>query len=108
MIGPFVVDVARVGAHVTVCPIGELDIATCPELERVLEQTLNDPATSRVTVDLRGVTFCESTGLRVMLLAQRTSTELQKELTMVRPGPVAFRAFELTGLDVTLPFDAAA
>lgn len=52
---------------------GEVDIATAPQLEQALEPLLAQE-TGDLVLDLRGVTFLDSSGLRVVLVASRTAT----------------------------------
>lgn len=63
---------------------GELDIATGPELEQALEAQLAQAATDLV-LDLRGVTFIDSSGLRVVLVASRSASDEGRRLIVV-PG----------------------
>jgi anti-sigma B factor antagonist len=48
--------------------VRKLDLATCPELEEALEST-EGIAGATVVLDLRGLTFIDSSGIRVLLLA---------------------------------------
>jgi anti-sigma B factor antagonist len=45
---------------------GELDLATAPRLTALLDATRSN-GTRRVLVDLSGVEFCDSTGLRALI-----------------------------------------
>jgi anti-sigma B factor antagonist len=63
---------------------GELDIATGPDLEQALETQLARVVTD-IVLDLRGVTFIDSSGLRVVLIASRSAAESGRRLIVV-PG----------------------
>ena len=63
---------------------GELDIATGPDLEQALETQLAQAARD-IVLDLRGVTFIDSSGLRVVLVASRSATGEGRRLIVV-PG----------------------
>ena len=63
---------------------GELDIATAPELENVLETRFADPGADLV-LDLQGVTFLDSSGLRAVLVASRAAKDAGRRLVVV-PG----------------------
>src|SRR5215208_4752720 len=76
---------------------GELDVATAPRLCALLDAA-RIQRVRRVVVDLTGVDFCDSTGLRALLGA---STELRVSggrlaIACLPGGPVA-RLFELVG-----------
>jgi anti-sigma B factor antagonist len=64
--------------------LGELDLASAPELERVLEAVIGD--SSVVIVDLSGVTFVDCAGLRPVRRALREGGSLaQVRLSGARP-----------------------
>ena len=81
-------------AHV-VTVRGELDLYTAPELERALG--LNGTAHGRVVVDLRECSFIDSTGLGILIAADRRSG--CDGLLIVANGLEVLRALEVTGLD---------
>lgn len=74
---------------------GELDMYTAPEFERAL--ALNGSADSRVVVDLSGCTFIDSTGLGILVQANRHIGG--NPLPIVAAGAEVLRAFEVSGLD---------
>jgi anti-anti-sigma factor len=68
---------------------GELDLATAPDLEKVINERLD--AGDAVIVDLRVLQFMDSTGLRVLVRAHARAGE-QGRFSIVRPpagGPIA-------------------
>ena len=81
--------------RVVVAPEGELDIATCPLLERpVLELcALGFPA---VCVDLRGLTFCDSSGLNLLLRLDDALREAGCRFSIVDGDGPAARILTLT------------
>lgn len=91
----FAVAVQRAGESVVIAPQGELDLATVDELRRVFGQ--HEDA-SRVVLDLRGVSFMDSSGVTLVLEQHRRCERDGFELRLV-PGPERIQAlFELTGL----------
>ena len=74
---------------------GELDLYTAPEFERALG--LNGAANGRVVVDLTDCTFIDSTGLGILIAADRHSGG--NGLLIVARGHEVLRAFEVSGLD---------
>jgi anti-anti-sigma factor len=85
---------------------GDLDIATIPQLEQALERARE--ASQTLTLDLRELTFMDSSGLRVILSEHQRATDSGRKVSIV-PGPSAVqRVFELTGTTELLSFVDAA
>jgi len=82
---------------------GELDLATAPRLCAKLDAA-RAQRVRRVVVDLTGVDFCDSTGLRALMGA---STELRhaggKLAVAVLPDGGVARLFDVTGIREALP-----
>lgn len=101
--GELTVRADRDGGVVTIRLAGELDIATAARVEAELEQAEAGDARS-IVVDLSGLTFMDSTGLRLLLAAHARSRANSDRLGLLR-GPAAVqRVFELSGVDESLPF----
>jgi anti-sigma B factor antagonist len=88
--------IARDGA-VRVCPHGELDISTVPELEQHLRDALAGGA-RRIVIDLRGLEFMDSTGLTLVTRYNNESRRDGFEFMLVRGDARIQRLFDLTGL----------
>ena len=63
---PFRVDVEPARESVRVAPVGELDIATVDKLQAEVARLL-ETGFAKIVLDLRGVRFLDSTGLRLVL-----------------------------------------
>jgi anti-sigma B factor antagonist len=74
---------------------GELDADTC----RGLAERLIGPPGSLVVVDLRELTFMDSSGLAAIHSARRRAIEEEGNLVVCRPRPIVYRVLEITGLD---------
>ena len=88
-------------ADVFVSVQGEVDLATAPELEVALERALEAPG-RRLVIDLRDVTFLDSTGLALMLRQERNARAGGRRLIVVKGPPDVQRVFELTGMSERL------
>jgi anti-sigma B factor antagonist len=77
---------------------GEIDSFSSPALEQELEWVLGDGACNAV-VDLAGVGFIDSTGLRVLLKALPRFTRRGGKLVLVSDDRRVLRTLEITGLD---------
>ena len=65
-------------------------------------------ARGRLVVDLRGLSFIDSSGLRALLAGHATLAERGLAVAFVKPPPIVWRVFEVTGTDAVLPFDDGA
>ncbi len=74
---------------------GELDAAT----GRGLAEQLTGAPGSLVVVDLRQLTFIDSSGLGVLHTARRAAIDDGGSLVVCRPTPLVHRVLEITGLD---------
>lgn len=88
---------------------GELDLASCPELRRQTEAALRG-GPERVVIDLRDVTFIDSTGINALLRLRTRAIAQCVQLVVMRPAaPGADRVFEICGLQGVFPnLDGAA
>jgi anti-sigma B factor antagonist len=82
---PFRCEVEPDRATVRVRPVGELDLETVPVVDAELAE-LWSVGFTRLVVDLRSVTFLDSTGLR-MLLAWQARSAADGMVFGVVPGP---------------------
>ena len=88
---------------VRVCPFGEVDIDT---VDRIREQLENATATGarHVVLDLRDVTFLDSSGLHLALEADAASRAQGWEFGLIGGPADVQRVFDLTGSRERLPF----
>jgi anti-sigma B factor antagonist len=78
---------------------GELDPHTAPTLQSALDRTMSAGTPSSLLLDLTGLKFIDSSGLRVLIDAHRTLSEDGNELVVRNPSSTARRLFEITKLD---------
>ena len=78
---------------------GELDLATAPELEQLVNERLDEG--QEVVVDLRGLDFMDSSGIRVLVAAHARAARNDTRFFVVRPAPASAVAkiVEVSGLD---------
>jgi len=78
---------------------GELDIATAPELEQLVNERIDSG--QEVVVDLRGLEFMDSSGIRVLVAAHARAARTDTRLFVVRPAAATAVAkiVEVSGLD---------
>jgi anti-anti-sigma factor len=82
---------------------GELDISTIPLLEQQIEATHASP--TPLTLDLSGLTFMDSSGLRLLIeLNERARREAWKLSLVPSRHESANLVLRITGADAALPF----
>lgn len=92
------------GEHrVTFVPRGELDLSTTPELEEKVLSALQE-GRLEVVVDLRELTFMDSTGVRTIVAAHQVAEQTGHALQVVRPprNSAVSRVIEISGIDEAL------
>ena len=103
---PFRVDVVPNPEEVRVCPVGELDLATVPVVDAQLAE-LWSLGFARLVLDLREVCFLDSTGLRLLLSWQATSSADGVAFSVIAGPPVVERVLELAGVAGYLTYATA-
>jgi len=97
---------AVVSQEGTVCRIrlnGEFDLEGFPDAAKLFGQAFSN-GSSAVEVDLRGLTFLDSSGIRSLLMANRDSKSAGVTLTIIPGPPELQHVFEVAGLLEELPF----
>src|SRR5215204_7203927 len=94
---PFRCDVTAVDGVARVSPDGELDMSTTPKLEEQLRAARESGARS-VAVDLRGLTFMDSTGLTLLTRWNLEARRDGFDFALVAGDGRVQRLFDLTGL----------
>lgn len=94
---PLKIVVSTDGATTVVALTGELDPHTVPMLADELDNAVAAGSTS-VALDLGGLTFIDSSGLRVVIATHRQLDESGGRLVLRAPSDTVRRLLELTGL----------
>jgi anti-sigma B factor antagonist len=77
----------------TLILVGEIDSYTAPALA---ERLANEPKV--LTVDLAGVSFIDSSGLRILVEAHQARIDADASLTLRSPSAAVQRLLEISGL----------
>lgn len=83
---------------------GELDLTSAPELERELRE-VESSRPDRLVIDLAGLEFMDSTGLRTLLEARDRSLSQGYALALRRGQRQVQRVLELTRTDEVFEFE---
>lgn len=77
---------------------GEIDIYTAPKLKEQLNELVGE-SKADVIVDLKGVTYMDSTGLGTFVSGLKHAKESDAKLKLIRANDRLIRLFQVTGLD---------
>lgn len=99
------VDVATTDGAGVVTVAGDIDITSCRRLREVLVRLI-DAGVTTVVLDLAHMDFVDSTGLDVLVGAQKRLRQRGGELVLRSPRPAARRVLEITRLDRVFMIDS--
>jgi anti-sigma B factor antagonist len=102
--GGFRCHVVHERARVRIVAAGELDVASAPQLQETL-RTFLYTGFGRVVIDLRRLSFIDSTGLHVLLRYAELARRADLRFGLIPGPPAVQRIFELTGTDVLFDFE---
>jgi anti-anti-sigma factor len=103
--GGLTVRVEQDGEALVVRAFGELDLSNAKTLEAELRRAIAGDA-SGVILDLGGVSFLDSAGLRMVLMMARESLRNGGRLRLLRGSAPVEHVIEGSGMRNLLPFDA--
>jgi anti-sigma B factor antagonist len=76
---------------------GDLDLSNAAKLEHVLREAARSDA-SETVVDLTHLQFIDSTGLQLLILADRNAHANGRSFSLMRGTPMVQRVFDVCGL----------
>lgn len=91
--------IERAGDTIVVAPEGDIGVETTVAMREVLRQVVDSLDGGRVDVDLRAVTFLDSTGLGMFVAAHRAATAKGIDLKLCDPGPMINMVLQIAALD---------
>ena len=96
---------AAAGEDWVLAPVGDLDMASAEEFDARLADAAREHPDGILIVDLGGLEFMDSAGLRVLLTAARSSSKDGGRLRLRGARRSVQRVFEVSGTDALLPFE---
>ena len=101
MSSPFDLTLSEQAGAVHLTLTGELDISTAPRLEEAMRRAEAD-GPELFVIDLSGLEFMDSTGLRLLVSADARAREGGRRLVLIRGNDMIQRVLRLTRLDERL------
>jgi len=81
---------------------GRVDAAKAPELEAQLDELLSQ-GEAQIVVDMAGVSYISSSGLKVLLTALRQARRQQGNLALCNLQPKVAAILEMAGFNLVFP-----
>ena len=99
-------ETTRNGTVAVIAPTGELDLSGAALLEDELDRLASEPELSTLVLDLRQLEFMDSSGLRLVVLADMRAREAGRRFVLVKGADTVHRVFEITRMSERLEFVA--
>jgi anti-anti-sigma factor len=77
---------------------GELDAVTAGPLQKAVVDLLREQRPHCIQLDLHGVSFLDSAGIRALLLCQADAQQADCQIRLTKPQPAVYRVLQITGL----------
>ncbi len=97
-------DITEIPGAVVVALAGELDVRGSATLDPELRRLTAEPGPALLVLDLRGLRFMDSSGLRTVVVADAALRAEGRRLALVRGEPEVQRVFTVTRMDERLTF----
>jgi stage II sporulation protein AA (anti-sigma F factor antagonist) len=79
---------------------GEIDYDTCETLRQALDVPATPPP--RLVIDMRQVTFMDSTGINLLIAAHQSATDAGGWIRLAAPTSPVRRTIQIVGLDALI------
>ena len=95
---------SEINADVTVAALsGRLDMAASEDAHPKVMQALAD-STAGLILDMGELDFISSSGLRMLIAAQKEARASGKQLACIRAKPAVYKIFKISSLDAMFSF----
>jgi anti-sigma B factor antagonist len=106
--GELALDSVMEGPIAVLAARGELDMAGAMTLDAAVERLAGEPGVEGIVLDLSGVSFMDSSGLRAVMVADRRASGEGLRFALVRGGEPVHRVFDITRMTERLKWVASA
>jgi anti-sigma B factor antagonist len=97
-------ETTRNGKVAVIAATGELDLSGAALLQVEIDRLAEDGELGGVVLDMRGLEFMDSSGLRLVVLADMQAREAGRRFALVRGDETVHRVFEITRMSDRLEF----
>ncbi|MEU0946867.1 STAS domain-containing protein [Streptomyces canus] len=94
-----IVDTSSEGIRI-LAVAGEIDYDTCETLRQALDVPATPPP--RLVIDMRKVTFMDSTGINLLIAAHQSATDAGGWIRLAAPTSSVMRTIQIVGLDTLI------
>jgi anti-sigma B factor antagonist len=77
---------------------GDIDFANSATVRETIRVAVSEKRPTAVRIDLKAVTFLDSSGIAVLVIAGRVATAAEARYTVVNPTPAVYEHLRMTGL----------
>jgi anti-anti-sigma factor len=77
---------------------GDIDFANSPSVREAIQAAVTATHPTAILIDLAAVTFLDSSGIAVLVIAHRLATAANARYRVVNPSPAIYEHLRLTGL----------
>ena len=88
------IEIKKNAAETTIEIAGRLDTITAPALDKTIKEDIGD--TNNLVLDVKGMEYISSAGLRVLLGAQKKMQKIGS-MKVINVCPAVMEVFEMTG-----------
>jgi len=99
MVAPFSVDLAHVDGQTIVRFVGELDMSVVERADLQARHALANDHSGPLIIDVGELTFCDSSGIRMLLSLEAAAGQHGRDVLLRRPGRALRLIIETLGLD---------
>lgn len=92
--------VTQDGRSAVIAVTGEIDMGSEADLRAAVDAALEHrPRPAEITIDLAQVNFCDSAGIRALLVSHQTAAASGVDLRVRRPQPTVANVLRVTGVN---------
>ena len=96
------IEIKKTAAQTTIEIVGRLDTITAPALDKTINEDIGD--TKNLVLDVKGMEYISSAGLRVLKLLYMALQKKDGELLLKNTNKLIMEVFEMTGFVGLLTF----